>query len=224
MEDGGTGLTYMKAGYYDPVAMRFLSPDPVYVDLGSGANFNRYWYANNNPYRFTDPDGRWAEDLVIGVPSVVVGTVSLVGNAASGNVVGAALDVVGIVADVVAIALPAVPGGAGLGIKAARLADNVKQGAKAEKAEAQELGGRVAGQRVTLEASTGQRSVTDFVTTDKGVVEVKSGDARLSSGQKAVQADIDAGRPVTPRGANAANAGLEPGKPTQMKYYEEKRY
>jgi hypothetical protein len=23
-----------------------------------GANFNRYWYANNNPYKFTDPDGR----------------------------------------------------------------------------------------------------------------------------------------------------------------------
>ena len=24
----------------------------------TGASFNRYWYANNNPYRFTDPDGR----------------------------------------------------------------------------------------------------------------------------------------------------------------------
>jgi RHS repeat-associated protein len=58
MEDGGTGLTYMKARYYDPVSMRFLSPDPVYVDLGSGANFNRYWYANNNPYTYVDPDGR----------------------------------------------------------------------------------------------------------------------------------------------------------------------
>jgi len=48
----------MKARYYDPVALRFLSPDPVYVDLGTGGNFNRYWYANNNPYSFTDPDGR----------------------------------------------------------------------------------------------------------------------------------------------------------------------
>lgn len=25
-------------------------------------NFNRYWYANNNPYRFTDPDGRYSCD------------------------------------------------------------------------------------------------------------------------------------------------------------------
>src|SRR5690606_4640080 len=49
--------TYIKARYYDPVAMRFLSPDPVYVDLDSGGNFNRYWYADNNPYTYTDPDG-----------------------------------------------------------------------------------------------------------------------------------------------------------------------
>ncbi|SDD91833.1 RHS repeat-associated core domain-containing protein [Aquimonas voraii] len=60
MEDGATGLTYMKARYYDPVAMRFISPDPVYVNLSTGGNFNRYWYANNNPYTYTDPDGREA--------------------------------------------------------------------------------------------------------------------------------------------------------------------
>jgi hypothetical protein len=27
-----------------------------------GANFNRYWYANNNPYRYSDPDGRIGKD------------------------------------------------------------------------------------------------------------------------------------------------------------------
>lgn len=37
---------------------RFLSTDPVKADQKDGTNFNRYWYANNNPYRFTDPDGR----------------------------------------------------------------------------------------------------------------------------------------------------------------------
>ena len=61
MEDGATGLTYMQARYYDPTAMRFLSPDPVGVDTSTGSNFNRYNYANNNPYRFTDPDGRAPE-------------------------------------------------------------------------------------------------------------------------------------------------------------------
>ena len=34
------------------------SVDPVTANANNGANFNRYWYANNNPYRFVDPDGR----------------------------------------------------------------------------------------------------------------------------------------------------------------------
>jgi RHS repeat-associated protein len=53
-----TGLTYMQQRYYDPSIGRFLSVDPVTADGNSGGNFNRYWYGNNNPYRFTDPDGR----------------------------------------------------------------------------------------------------------------------------------------------------------------------
>ncbi len=46
----------MQARYYDPVIGRFYSNDPVgFRDIHS---FNRYAYANNNPYRYTDPDGR----------------------------------------------------------------------------------------------------------------------------------------------------------------------
>ncbi|MBK9493743.1 MAG: hypothetical protein IPO08_04200 [Xanthomonadales bacterium] len=60
MEDAISGLTYMEARYYDPVAMRFISPDPVGVSGSNGGNFNRYWYANNNPYTNIDPDGRFA--------------------------------------------------------------------------------------------------------------------------------------------------------------------
>ncbi len=56
--DALTRLSYMQQRYYDPVAGRFLSVDPVAADASTGGNFNRYWYANNNPYRFTDPDGR----------------------------------------------------------------------------------------------------------------------------------------------------------------------
>lgn len=50
----------MQQRYYDPAIGRFLSVDPVGADPSSGANFNRYWYANDNPYKFTDPDGRLA--------------------------------------------------------------------------------------------------------------------------------------------------------------------
>ncbi len=56
--DLASGLTYMQQRYQDPGAMRFLSVDPLHVDATTGGNFNRYWYANNNPYRFTDPDGQ----------------------------------------------------------------------------------------------------------------------------------------------------------------------
>lgn len=42
--------------YYDPLCGCFVSTDPVGALSGP---FNRYWYANANPYRFTDPDGRY---------------------------------------------------------------------------------------------------------------------------------------------------------------------
>ena len=58
VQDGATGLTYMQQRYYDPTVGRFLSVDPVNADSITGALFNRYMYAANNPYRFFDPDGR----------------------------------------------------------------------------------------------------------------------------------------------------------------------
>jgi RHS repeat-associated protein len=94
MEDGATGLTYMKARYYDPVAMRFISPDPVYVDLNTGANFNRYWYANNSPYTYTDPDGRAACMLIPPAPACVYvagAVISGIGAIATAPMAGEAL-------------------------------------------------------------------------------------------------------------------------------------
>ena len=60
VQDMATGLTYMQQRYYDPGIGRFLSADPVTTGSATGGNFNRYWYGNNNPYRFVDPDGRLA--------------------------------------------------------------------------------------------------------------------------------------------------------------------
>jgi len=57
VEDAVTGLNYMQQRYYDPQLGRFLSNDPVTAS-SVGGNFNRYWYANGNPYAFIDPDGR----------------------------------------------------------------------------------------------------------------------------------------------------------------------
>jgi len=222
MQDAQTGLIYMQQRYYDPIAGEFLSVDPVAVNTATGWNFCRYCYAANNPYKFKDPDGRIVE-TIWDAANVAMDVVSLGKNLATGNYAGAAVDVGGLIVDAAATLIPGVPGGAATAIKATRLAENARQGARAEKAVVKELGEQVAAQRVTLEASTGQRSVADIVTRDKGVVEVKSGNAQLTPGQKAIKEDIDASRPVIPRGRNAEAAGLEPGKPTQMNSFEEKR-
>lgn len=53
------GLSYLGARWYDPVVGRFYGVDPVDWQEDSPVHsFNRYAYANNNPYRFVDPDGR----------------------------------------------------------------------------------------------------------------------------------------------------------------------
>lgn len=54
----GNRSPQMQQRYYDPQIGRFLAVDSMAVDTKTGENFNRYWYANDNPYKFTDPDGR----------------------------------------------------------------------------------------------------------------------------------------------------------------------
>lgn len=65
--DAATGLVYMQARYYDPKIARFLSPDPVTFSPDHPQNFNRYWYARGNPYKYVDPDGRNVTTFLAGV-------------------------------------------------------------------------------------------------------------------------------------------------------------
>ena len=53
-----SGLIYFGARYYDPTLGRFMGIDPVGVDPANPHSFNRYTYANNNPYKYVDPDGK----------------------------------------------------------------------------------------------------------------------------------------------------------------------
>jgi RHS repeat-associated protein len=63
INDADTGYVYMQARFYDPMAGRFLSVDPIRPRAGDYQNFNRFMYGNNNPIRNIDPDGRQsAED------------------------------------------------------------------------------------------------------------------------------------------------------------------
>ena len=59
VQDAATGLAYMQQRYYDPQVGIFLSADPLTAYEGEDMLLlTRYSYANNNPYKFTDPDGR----------------------------------------------------------------------------------------------------------------------------------------------------------------------
>ena len=62
VQDAATGLTYMQQRYYDPMLGVFLSVDPVTAYDNPISQFHRYRYANNNPYRFVDPDGRVSDE------------------------------------------------------------------------------------------------------------------------------------------------------------------
>jgi len=57
-EESALGINYFGARWYHPEVGRFLVIDPVGVSPDNIHSFNRYGYANNNPYKYVDPDGR----------------------------------------------------------------------------------------------------------------------------------------------------------------------
>lgn len=65
--DDDSGLSYFGARSYDPVLGRFMGVDPQGFEEEALHSFNRYGYANNNPYKFRDPDGKWALPVVAGL-------------------------------------------------------------------------------------------------------------------------------------------------------------
>jgi RHS repeat-associated protein len=58
VNDPETNLIYMQRRYYDAVTGRFVSVDPVSPAAANIFTFDRYDYANDNPARYIDPDGR----------------------------------------------------------------------------------------------------------------------------------------------------------------------
>jgi RHS repeat-associated protein len=77
--DYDTGLTYMDARYYNSSSGRFLSLDPVFLDMSANLSdpqaLNSYSYARNNPLRYIDPDGGSWRDYAAVVGGYSVGLV-----------------------------------------------------------------------------------------------------------------------------------------------------
>lgn len=116
------GLVNFGARFYDPELGRFLSIDPRGFRESSPESFNRYAFANNNPYRYTDPDGRVVE-TAWDVANIGIGAHSLANNVVAGNWGAAAIDSLGVGLDSLAAAVPFVPGGASTAIQAQRAVD-----------------------------------------------------------------------------------------------------
>lgn len=98
--------------------------DPVTTDAKTGDHFNRYVYAENNPYTFKDPDGRApiAVPMLLGAISGAIGAMrdpdAGIGKIALGAIGGAAAGAVGTLAIVgktlgVSIGQAALAGGMG---------------------------------------------------------------------------------------------------------------
>ncbi|MEX5213392.1 MAG: DNRLRE domain-containing protein [Nitrospiraceae bacterium] len=57
--DSTTGLYYYAARYYDPALGRFISADTIVPNPRDPQELNRYTYAGNNPFKYTDPTGHF---------------------------------------------------------------------------------------------------------------------------------------------------------------------
>ena len=99
--DSNTGLSYMGARYYDPGLGRFMGVDAAPADPGSVHGINRYAYANNNPYKYVDPDGHSPIDVAFLVWDLgKLGVALYKGEGASHALVDVAMSAVGVISPV----------------------------------------------------------------------------------------------------------------------------
>ena len=119
--DPETGLVYFRNRYYDPDLGRFISTDPE--EYGDSPSL--YQFAGNNPVNFGDPTGEIVDYGWDGF-SLAMSFNSLITDLKEGNYGMATLSAFGVLVDAAAFAVPFVPGGAGVALKACRAATVIK--------------------------------------------------------------------------------------------------
>ncbi len=162
----------------------------------------RYAYANNNPYKYVDPDGR--------VP-LLIPVVVFIAKEVAGEVFERTTG----------IPAPTIKNAGKYAAK--QLVKNKIKGKTGEALVKKALAKNLGGEQVSIRNSKGKIARVDFTKKDKSLVEVKTGNAKLSKNQAQLQKDIDNGVEVTPVGKNAAAAGFKPGKPIKIEKMDVER-
>ena len=117
-------LDFMGARIYDSELGQFISRDPLFetsVELAVDrpSELNLYSFASNNPLKYRDPSGKYVESA-LDIASIGVGITSVNKWDEGTSIYAKSIDLVGLAADAAALAVPFVPGGVSLGIKAGR--------------------------------------------------------------------------------------------------------
>ena len=228
-EEDGTGLMYYRARYYDPVIGRFISED----SMGFGAgDVNFYQYAGANPINANDPSGHFLQFLpalanVARAAFTVVNATRTASTVTQAAAIGAGTSVaVGgairgatgqPVFDTRAMTFDAAVGGAfgvgGQAYNALRIAGSspVAKGSFASALAERQLGNSIIGAEVKV-AAGGARPRLDYLTQvgdDLLGVEVKFGNASLTSAQRTGYGAINAGEPSRLFGSVARDIGVD---------------
>lgn len=176
LEANEFGLVYMNARYYDPQIGRFMATDPVGFSESNALSFNRYAYANNNPYRFVDPDGRLPVETVWDAANVVYDLGKAAVGAAVGNQAMVAEGLGDAALDTAAMFVPYAPAGSSKVTRAMANGGGAKSGVQANKAAGDAFEQQVMGQlqqtqsgvvqQVTVKTQSGVKTRIDLMGRD----------------------------------------------------------
>lgn len=71
------GIINMNGRVYDPATGMFMSPDPYIQAPKDWLNYNRYSYCMGNPFKYTDPSGKFFLRLIFGAMGLVGDIISI---------------------------------------------------------------------------------------------------------------------------------------------------